>query len=136
MWYTYFLESLVFIETILLTIAYTLIKHSDKNISSSSSLLFIQSPTLTDSPPSILVSISPAPPKKKRSRYIPIKIRKALLTEQDYCCALCQIDLRTQHMIYDVDHIKPFALGGSNEQKNLRILCTLCHALRTRKGQE
>ena len=32
---------------------------------------------------------------------------------------------------WDIDHIAPLALGGTNELKNLQILCKPCHRSKT-----
>ena len=33
---------------------------------------------------------------------------------------------------FEVDHIRPHSVGGSNDVENLRALCPACHAVRTR----
>jgi hypothetical protein len=35
---------------------------------------------------------------------------------------------------WDIDHILPLALGGSNEPENLQILCKRCHESKTAKN--
>ena len=35
--------------------------------------------------------------------------------------------------VWDVDHILPVALGGTNETENLQILCKPCHQSKTMK---
>jgi len=34
---------------------------------------------------------------------------------------------------WDIDHILPFALGGTNQPENLQILCKPCHKAKTTK---
>jgi 5-methylcytosine-specific restriction endonuclease McrA len=47
-----------------------------------------------------------------------------LLNKQGKKCVGCNADLR---LGYHVDHIMPLALGGSNDRKNLQILCPKCN---------
>lgn len=48
----------------------------------------------------------------------------AILIRQRRRCAYCRCKLdRTFH----VDHIKPLALGGSNDRRNLQMLCAPCN---------
>jgi len=35
---------------------------------------------------------------------------------------------------WDIDHILPIALGGTNEPENLQILCRPCHRSKTNKS--
>jgi len=48
----------------------------------------------------------------------------ALLVRQKGRCAECGTPLKKK---YDVDHIKPIALGGSNDRRNLQLLCGPCN---------
>jgi hypothetical protein len=58
----------------------------------------------------------------KRSRYIPRQLRRTLHAQAQHKCANCG----SQHAL-EVDHIRPFALGGTHAPKNLRILCRNCN---------
>lgn len=53
-----------------------------------------------------------------------------LLKHQKYKCAECGIDISKK---YEVDHIMPLALGGSNWPKNLQCLCRNCNARKSAK---
>jgi 5-methylcytosine-specific restriction enzyme A len=45
-------------------------------------------------------------------------------------CAHCAMIIRPGQR-WDVDHIIPIALGGSNKETNLQILCLSCHMTKT-----
>lgn len=48
-----------------------------------------------------------------------------ILKLQRHKCAYCRADLKK--IKHEVDHIVPVALGGSNDRRNLQILCTSCN---------
>lgn len=52
--------------------------------------------------------------------------RKRRLARTHGLCERCQAKGRTKPATV-VDHIKPLALGGSDEDSNTRNLCTPCH---------
>jgi hypothetical protein len=56
--------------------------------------------------------------------------KKTVAYRQQYACAVCAVLLPPA---YEVDHIQPLALGGSNGLGNLQALCKACHATKTRK---
>jgi len=43
---------------------------------------------------------------------------------QKWKCVYCSVSLRKS---YHIDHIKPFALGGTNEIQNIQLLCPACN---------
>ena len=55
--------------------------------------------------------------------------KKVVAYRQEYKCAACSCLLPPG---YQVDHIKPLALGGTNGLTNLQALCTRCHTRKTR----
>ena len=55
--------------------------------------------------------------------------KKRVAYQQRYACAGCDILLPPT---YEVDHIIPLALGGTNGLRNLQALCVPCHAQKTR----
>ena len=62
---------------------------------------------------------------KRRSRYIPDRVRERVLQRASYRCEYtgpegCRCTQRTG---LEIDHKKPFARGGSHGESNLRILC-------------
>jgi hypothetical protein len=65
----------------------------------------------------------------KRSRHISRPIRRALHHQARHKCANCG----SQHAL-EIDHIHPFAQGGTNTAENLRVLCRNCNQRRVRRG--
>lgn len=53
-----------------------------------------------------------------------------ILESQKFKCASCQCCVATS---YQVDHIMPLALGGSNAPDNLQILCPTCNKRKSAK---
>jgi len=63
---------------------------------------------------------------KRRREAIPESTRLSIMARAGYCCEHCGSD---QHL--HIDHIVPFSKGGSNDIKNLQLLCRDCNL---RKG--
>jgi hypothetical protein len=61
----------------------------------------------------------------KRSRYIPRQLHRTLHTQAQHKCANCG----SQHAL-EIDHIHPFAQGGTSTAENLRVLCRNCNQRR------
>lgn len=61
----------------------------------------------------------------KRSRYIPASVRVSVLTRDNYKCIFC--GRSSQQVVLEVDHIKPFSKGGTNDINNLQTLCMDCN---------
>jgi len=59
------------------------------------------------------------------SRSIPPTVRKALLVEYGYKCALCGTSLKTTTP--HIDHKIPFTRGGKTVKENLQPLCPQCN---------
>lgn len=54
--------------------------------------------------------------------------------EQEWKCKICSctIDIDVYgSTLFDIDHIKEFSEGGSNNRDNLQALCLLCHRKKT-----
>jgi 5-methylcytosine-specific restriction endonuclease McrA len=49
---------------------------------------------------------------------------KALMALQRGLCAACRCSIRLR---FEVDHVMPLARGGSNDRKNLQLLCRSCN---------
>ena len=62
----------------------------------------------------------------KQSRYIPTKIKRLVWTrDQGQCTYICPETKKkcsSKHFL-QIDHIHPYALGGSSKLSNLRLLC-------------
>ena len=70
----------------------------------------------------------------KVERHQPTKDeRQKLLDLANGCCATCK---KAVKKVFHIDHIIPLAEGGSNESKNLQVLCKPCHFDKTREEQE
>jgi len=61
--------------------------------------------------------------KNKRSRYIPASVRVSVLNRDKYKCVFCGKSAKQVEL--EVDHIIPFAKGGSNDLSNLQTLCSV-----------
>lgn len=57
-------------------------------------------------------------------------LRIFLLVSQDSECACCkkQLSYSGHPAMWQVDHIKPVAIGGNSSIENLQALCTECHS--------
>lgn len=58
----------------------------------------------------------------KPDRYIPISLRKEVLTKYKHKCTYCGTDKNL-----GIDHIKPIKLKGLSELDNLQVLCKTCN---------
>ncbi len=92
-------------------------KHSDSFPSGTSMNSETQSFTATE--------VKSHKPKKVRT-HISVKVRRELLKKADYRCehtdAHAKMKCESTYQL-QIDHINPIVLGGTNEIKNLRILC-------------
>ena len=57
-----------------------------------------------------------------------LSIRQQVLLRDNYTCVQCGL----VSMDNECDHIIPLEQGGSNDESNLRIRCTACHAAKTK----
>ena len=66
-----------------------------------------------------------SPPAPERSRYIPEELRDRLLIRAGHRCEYRSVDGHrcTERTRLAIDHIVPFALRGTNDETNLRVLC-------------
>ena len=61
-----------------------------------------------------------------RSRYIPAVVRERVLERAEYQCEyVCSTGVRcSQRTGLNIDHVRPYALGGDHDERNLRALCS------------
>ncbi len=57
-----------------------------------------------------------------KGRYIPIQVKENVYKRDQNQCSKC----RSKHKL-QIDHIIPFALGGTSKESNLRLLCRNCN---------
>lgn len=62
--------------------------------------------------------------RKLGVRHISMERRKELVQRLGARCERCGVGVRI-----DVHHIKPLRLGGTNDYRNLLLLCRTCHQL-------
>lgn len=63
--------------------------------------------------------------KQNRSRHIPASIRVSVLHRDGHKCVFCGRNSKQTQL--EIDHIIPFAQGGSHELNNLQTLCFDCN---------
>jgi 5-methylcytosine-specific restriction endonuclease McrA len=66
----------------------------------------------------------------KRRRSLSNMDRLNLFIQRHGQCAHCEMKIMPGKR-WDVDHVIPIALGGSNNVENLQILCWSCHITKT-----
>ncbi len=76
------------------------------------------------------------PHRAPRSRYIPAPVRREVWRRDGGCCSY--VDPHSgrrcgSRFLLELDHIVPFALGGSAEPANLSLSCAAHHRLRHRE---
>ncbi|MBS7805540.1 HNH endonuclease [Rhizobiales bacterium TNE-4] len=59
------------------------------------------------------------------------KERLAYFLQAKGHCAQCSIKI-TPGKRWDLDHVTPLSLGGSNDTTNLQVLCQACHTQKTK----
>jgi hypothetical protein len=65
---------------------------------------------------------------KERSRYVPLKVRLAVLKRDRFRCVLCGRSPATHSGVtLHLDHKIPYSNGGETTQKNLHALCQDCN---------
>jgi hypothetical protein len=93
-------------------------------------------PISLGSPASVAKGVAPnSADKTKRSRYIPVVLRRALFQRAGGQC--CYVDQATgrrcgERRWLEVDHIKPFSCGGGHSPENLQVLCRSHNMMRAR----
>ena len=97
----------------------------DKQVESNKAEVFDKKPQKT-SAVTINQKINNDQKYLKTKRYISSKVRRHVwMRDQGKCTYVCPKTKRkciSDHLL-QIDHIKPFSLGGTNEADNLRLLC-------------
>jgi len=67
----------------------------------------------------------------KQSRYIPAAVQREVKARDGDQCTFCSPDGQRCSEKYrlEIDHIRPYALGGTNEAENLRLVCRAHNSL-------
>ena len=86
-----------------------------------------------------LVTPATAPPQPRvRSRAIPVAVRRQVWERDRGCCSYVDRGsgrrCGSRHLL-EIDHVVPYALGGSAEPDNLRLLCAAHHRYRHRHAR-
>ena len=86
-----------------------------------------------------LVTPATAPPQPRvRSRAIPLAVRRQVWDRDRGCCSYVDRGsgrrCGSRHLL-EIDHVVPYALGGSAEPDNLRLLCAAHHRYRHRHAR-
>lgn len=59
---------------------------------------------------------------RKKRKSLPSKVRKEILLKYKFTCQTCGNKERLE-----IDHIKPFSKGGTDDYWNLTVLCKTCN---------
>jgi len=74
-----------------------------------------------------------------RCSYWPEGLKRALFRREQGHCAICLRDLRNliaNDEAYQIDHIIPIKIGGSNDPTNFQILCSECNKTKGGNGTD
>jgi len=68
---------------------------------------------------------------RRQSRYIPAAVQREVKTRDGHQCTFCGPDGQrcSERYRLEIDHIRPYALGGKNETENLRLVCRAHNSL-------
>ena len=77
--------------------------------------------------------LSPELKMNKRKKFTEVQ-KRLLACRQDYMCVgdICK-NLQLLPCTWELDHIKPLFLHGTNDSDNLQIICPNCHAQKTQR---
>lgn len=64
----------------------------------------------------------------KYHRYVPEYVKKQIASNQQWKCNMCG---KMLDATYEIDHIIPLYVGGSNDLSNLMALDPICHRHKT-----
>ncbi|UKZ11132.1 hypothetical protein EhVM1_000117 [Emiliania huxleyi virus M1] len=63
-------------------------------------------------------------------RKVSAVVKKKVAADAHWSCTKCS---KIVDCMYEVDHIQPLAMGGTNDFHNLQLLCQQCHKNKTRQ---
>ena len=61
-------------------------------------------------------------------------IKGHIILKNGAICNICKNEFVASHL--SIDHITPIFMGGTNNKKNLQLLCEKCHKIKTSKDDE
>ena len=70
--------------------------------------------------------------RPQRRKTFSTSFRLSLFLKRKGLCSICSLKIDAGKS-WDIDHILPLALGGTNDLENLQILCRSCHRSKTAK---
>jgi 5-methylcytosine-specific restriction endonuclease McrA len=76
--------------------------------------------------------------KLKRTRYVPVKVRRHVWQRAGGSCEHADPTTGNRcgaRYMLEIDHEKPFALGGAHTTENLRLYCRAHNQARIEKGK-
>jgi 5-methylcytosine-specific restriction endonuclease McrA len=74
-----------------------------------------------------LVGPAPSGPPLKRAALTP-ELRSSVMRRDGYRCTRCGSD-----WLLEIDHIKPWSLGGLDDPTNLQTLCRRCNRAKSNR---
>jgi 5-methylcytosine-specific restriction endonuclease McrA len=63
----------------------------------------------------------------------PPRVKARIYLDAEGRCACCTRFIDGAALVGEYDHIIPIILGGENREKNLQLLCSECHAGKTKR---
>ena len=87
---------------------------------------------LNDCPASSVITFKHNEVQMPPRRSLSTRARLDLFLQAKGRCASCTLPIAPGKG-WDIDHIIPLALGGSDTPDNLQILCRICHSTKTAK---
>ena len=61
------------------------------------------------------------------SLYIPIELRRRIVTVDRGCCAYCRSAEALMGVTFEIEHILPISAGGATKFENLCLSCPTCN---------
>lgn len=78
--------------------------------------------------------VGKAPYLDRGSRNIPLGLRLKVMDRDGYMCVKCHATRQTNPtLVFHIDHIIPWSLGGKTELSNLQLLCSTCNLKKNNK---